>query len=63
AADTAYQNAKRNTPAAAGIELAAALKRAVVPLYKDDTEFYKQYMQNESFKRFVTDMVFALTSA
>ncbi len=57
AADHAYQNAKKNTPAAAPIELEAALKRAIVPLYKDDTELFKQFFQNESFRRFVTDMV------
>src|SRR5436190_5587804 len=57
AADQAYQNAKKNTPNAAGIELEAALKRAIVPLYKDDTELFKQFFQNESFRRFVTDMV------
>jgi type I restriction enzyme R subunit len=57
AADPAYQNAKKNTPAAAPIELEAALKRAIVPLYKDDTELFKQFFQNESFRRFVTDMV------
>src|ERR1700757_4493208 len=52
AADPAYQNAKKNTPAAAPIELEAALKRAIVPLYKDDTELFKQFFQNESFRRF-----------
>ncbi len=62
AADQAYQNAKKNTPNAAGIELDAALKRVVTPLFKDDTEFFKQFFQNESFKRFVTDMVRDLTS-
>src|SRR5262245_251110 len=62
AADQAYQNAKKNTPNAAGIELDAALKRVVTPLFKDDTEFFKQFFQNESFKRFVTDMVLTLTS-
>jgi type I restriction enzyme, R subunit len=62
AADQAYQNAKKNTPNAAGIELDAALNRVVTPLYKDDTEFFKQFVQNESFKRFVKDMVYTLTS-
>jgi type I restriction enzyme, R subunit len=57
AADPAYQNAKQNTPNAARIELDAALMRVIGPLLKDDTEFYKQFVQNESFKRFVTDMV------
>jgi len=29
---------------------------------KDDTQVYKQFVENESFKRFVGDMVFAITS-
>ncbi|MCI0390523.1 MAG: type I restriction endonuclease subunit R [Acidobacteria bacterium] len=62
AADQAYQNAKKNTPNAAEIELNAALKRVITPLFKDDTEFFKQFFQNESFRRFVTDMVSTLTS-
>ena len=57
AADTAYQNARNNTPDAAKIELDAALMRVINPLLKDDTEFYKQFVQNDSFKRFVTDAV------
>lgn len=60
-ADVAYQNAKKNTPNAAGIELDAALKRVVGPLWKDDTEFYKQFMQNEAFRQFVTTAVQRLT--
>ena len=63
AADQPYQNARRNTPNTARIELDAALMRVISPLLKDDTEFYKQFVQNESFKRFVTDMVATLTSA
>jgi type I restriction enzyme R subunit len=31
-------------------------------LLKDDTQIYKQFVENESFKRFVGDMVYALTS-
>ncbi len=60
AADEPYQNAKKNTPNAARIELDAALMRIMGPLLKDDTEFYKQFVQNESFRRFVTDMVVQL---
>lgn len=62
AADQPYLNAKKNTPNAARIELDAALMRVISPLLKDDTEFYKQFVQNESFKRFVTDMVENLTN-
>src|SRR5262249_12541815 len=61
AADPAYQNAKQNTPNAARIELDAALMRVIGPLLKDDTAFYKQFVQNESFRRFVTEMVLQLT--
>ena len=62
AADQPYQNAIKNTPNAARIELDAALMRVISPLLKDDTEFYKQFVQNESFKRFVTDTVIQLTA-
>jgi type I restriction enzyme R subunit len=63
AADAAYQNAMTNTPNAARIELDAALMRVINPLLKDDTEFYKQFVQNESFKRFVTETVLSITRA
>ncbi len=29
---------------------------------KDFTQFYKQFVENESFKRFVADRVYAITS-
>ena len=61
AADEPYKNAKQNTPSTARIELNAALMRVMGPLLRDDTEFYKQFVQNESFRRFVTDMVQELT--
>jgi type I restriction enzyme R subunit len=61
AADPAYVNAKKNTPNTARIELDAALMRVIGPLLKDDTEFYKQFVQNDSFRRFVTDAVQNLT--
>jgi type I restriction enzyme R subunit len=62
AADPAYLNAKKNTPNTARIEMDAALMRVIGPLLKDDTEFYKQFVQNESFRRFVTDVVHNLTT-
>jgi len=61
AADGPYRNAKQNTPNTARIELDAALMRVIGPLLRDDTEFYKQFVQNESFRRFVTDRVHELT--
>ena len=29
---------------------------------KDDTQLYKQFVENESFRRSVSDMVYSLTS-
>jgi type I restriction enzyme, R subunit len=63
AADDAFQNAKKNTPGAARIEHDKALARVMLDFLKDDTEVYKQFVQNESFKRFVTDMVYQMTTA
>ena len=62
AADPAYRNAMENTPNAVRIELDSALMRVVQPLLKDDTEFYKQFVQNDSFRRYVTDLVHDLTA-
>jgi hypothetical protein len=39
-----------------------ALGKVMQLLLKDDTQVYKQFVENESFKRFVGDMVYALTS-
>jgi type I restriction enzyme R subunit len=61
AADPAYQNAKQNTPQTARIEHDKALAKVMIEVLKDDTEVYKQFVQNPSFKRFVTEMVFGLT--
>jgi type I restriction enzyme, R subunit len=62
AADPAYRNAKKNTPNAARIEHDKALAKVMLTLLKDDTQVYKQFVENESFQRFVTDMVYTLTS-
>ena len=59
AADTAYQNAKRNSDRQnARIEHDKALARVMTAVLKDDTELFKQFMDNESFKRWLTDTVF-----
>ncbi|NOT56655.1 MAG: type I restriction endonuclease subunit R [Deltaproteobacteria bacterium] len=62
AADTAYQNAKENTPHTARMAHDQALGKVMQILLKDDTQVYKQFVENESFRRFVGDMVYALTS-
>jgi type I restriction enzyme R subunit len=61
AADPAYQNAKQNTPQTARIAHDNALAKVMLEVLKDDTEVYKQFVQNPSFKRFVTEAVFDLT--
>jgi type I restriction enzyme R subunit len=63
AADPAYQNAKKNTPAAARLELDKVLAKVMLTLLKDDTEVYKQFVENDGFRRQIADMVFRLTSA
>jgi type I restriction enzyme, R subunit len=62
AADEAYQNARTNTPHTARLAHDEALGRVMQLLLKDDTQVYKEFVQNESFKRFVADMVFDLTN-
>ena len=62
AADAAYQNAKENTPHTARMAHDLALGKAMQVLLKDDTQVYKQFVENESFRREVSDMVYALTS-
>ena len=55
--DTGYKNAVENTPAKAGIELTAAVKKTMRPMLKDDTEIHKQFVQYDSFKQFVMTFV------
>ncbi|MCA9784499.1 MAG: type I restriction endonuclease subunit R, partial [Candidatus Cloacimonetes bacterium] len=62
AADAAYRNAKENTPHTARIAHDEALARVMQHLLKDDTQVYKQFVENDSFKRFVGDMVYAITN-
>lgn len=62
AADTAYQNAKKNSDRQnARIEHDKALLRVMTALLADDTQLFKEFSDNESFKRWLTDTVFAQT--
>jgi len=62
AADTAYQNAQQNSDRQnARVEHDKALSRVMTAVLKDDTELFKQFMDNESFRRWLTDTVFGLT--
>lgn len=62
AADPAYRNAKENTPHTARMAHDQALGKVMQHLLKDDTQVYKQFVENDSFRRFVGDMVYAITS-
>jgi type I restriction enzyme R subunit len=62
AADMAYQNAKKNSDKQnARIEHDKALGRVMTAVLKDDTELFKQFSDNEGFRRWLTDTVFGLT--
>jgi len=66
--DSAGQNlprrfrAKRTPRVRPAVHAWDALAKVMQHLLKDDTQVYKQFVENESFKRFVGDMVYALTS-
>jgi type I restriction enzyme R subunit len=62
AADTAYQNARKNSDKQnARIEHDKALGRVMTTILKDDTQLYKLFSDDESFRRWMTDTVFRLT--
>ena len=62
AADPAYQHASQNSDKQnARIEHDKALGRVMTALLKDDTELFKQFVDNEGFKRWLTETVFGLT--
>jgi len=62
AADAAYQNAMKNSDAQnARIEYEKALERVMTAMLQDDTELFKQFSDNESFRRWVKDTIFGLT--
>ena len=62
AADTAYKNAQRNSDKQnARIEHDQAMARVMTAVLKDDTELFKQFMDNPGFNRWMKDTVFGLT--
>ena len=62
AADTAFRNAQQNSDKQnARIEHDKALQRVITALMKDDTQLFKEFMDNASFKRLVSDTSFELT--
>jgi type I restriction enzyme R subunit len=63
-ADRAYRNARRNSDKQnARVEHDKALARVMTALLSDDTQLFKQFQDNEDFRRWMTDTVFGLTYA
>ncbi len=61
-ADSAYQNAmKNNDKKTARIEHDSALQRVMVELLGDQTELFKQFSDNPSFKKWLSDTIFSAT--
>ena len=61
-ADVAYQNARKNSDKQnARIEHDKAAQRAAISRMSGETEFFKQFSDNESFRRAVLDTLFSLT--
>ena len=61
AEDTAFKNARENSDREnARIEHDRALARVMTSIMKDDTELFKQFVDNTDFKRWLGDTVFRL---
>jgi type I restriction enzyme R subunit len=62
AGDKAYQNAMRNSDkAAARLEHDRALRDVVVGMLKDHTDLFKQFNDDPSFKKWLSDTIFGAT--
>jgi type I restriction enzyme, R subunit len=62
AADKAYQNAMKNSDRQnARIEHDRALQRVILDLLSDHSELFKQFSDNASFKKWLSDTLFNLT--
>jgi type I restriction enzyme R subunit len=60
--NTDYRNARENTPHTARMVHDEALGKVMQLILKDDTQFYKLFVENESFRRELGDVVYALTN-
>ena len=60
--DVAYRNAQENSDEQnARIELNRTMERVMTSIMKDQTQLFKQYVDNESFRQWLNDTVFRLT--
>lgn len=63
-ADRAYQNAmNQDDKQNARIEHDKALERVIIEMLTDQTELFKQFMDNQSFRKWLADTIFAETYA
>jgi type I restriction enzyme R subunit len=62
AADKAFRNAQKySDKPTARIEFDKALMRVMVAMMKDETQLFKEYMDNLAFRREISDAIFSLT--
>ncbi|MFI2859357.1 hypothetical protein ACH6EH_19970 [Paenibacillus sp. JSM ZJ436] len=62
AKDKDYQNAMKNSDKQnAKIESEKALNKAIINLMTDNMEIFKQFNDNQSFKKLFSEMVFTVT--
>ena len=62
AADSAYQNARRHSDKQnARIEHDKALRKVMTDLLSDHTQLFKEFQDNDSFKKWLSDMIFRVT--
>lgn len=60
--DERYQNAMKNSDEqSARLESERALQQVIVSIMSDNMELFKQFQDNPSFKKWLSDMVFNLT--
>ena len=60
--DEKYQNAMRNSDKQnARMESERALQQVIFDIMADNMELFKQFQDNPSFKKWLSDMVFNLT--
>lgn len=61
-ADKAYRNAMQNSDKMnARMEHDKALERVIIEMLSDHTELFKQFMDNASFKKWLSDRIFSAT--
>ena len=59
--DTAFSNARQNSDKEnTRIEHDKALLRVMTVVIKDDAQLFKQFMDNDGFKHWMTDTVFGI---